>query len=274
VRWSCAIVVLVTAGACSFPHGQLSDASPDTPPDVPSAKDGDGDGVLDEMDNCPSVANANQRDHDGDKHGDPCDGCPHLADATDPDADADGVGDACDPRPMLAGDEIALWEPFDDAVLPSSYVRMGIGSANSGGVTQNNTNGESYLLLPNVFVHPYVATSFEVEGVNGASARGGTCSSMDSTTGQYYCCMVKASGPTLGASSYGPVTSFHNLPWSGSFAVGTKVDMSQNEVGDHDCQQGALTTTTQLGSTNGKVGLFLESAAATYDYVFVVEIGN
>ncbi|NOK19350.1 amidohydrolase family protein [Corallococcus carmarthensis] len=89
--------------------------------------DDDHDGVATWKDNCPFVANADQKDTDGDGKGDLCDGCP--ADATtcaaqDPsdfdydgitaptdncplvvnvdqkDADGDGVGDACDPCPV------------------------------------------------------------------------------------------------------------------------------------------------------------------------------
>ncbi len=43
---------------------------------VPLTVDGDGDGVADSVDNCPTVANTDQRDTDG-----------------------DGIGDACDPTP-------------------------------------------------------------------------------------------------------------------------------------------------------------------------------
>ncbi|RKH32957.1 amidohydrolase [Corallococcus praedator] len=87
-------------------------------------EDDDHDGVPTWRDNCPYVANANQKDTDADGKGDACDGCPSAAgacEATDPsdfdydgilapgdncplvanadqkDADGDGVGDECDP---------------------------------------------------------------------------------------------------------------------------------------------------------------------------------
>jgi hypothetical protein len=70
--------------------------------------DGDGDRVIDVLDNCPTVANDDQADNDGDGRGDVCDGddddgvgdtednCPLTANPGQEDFDGDGVGDACD----------------------------------------------------------------------------------------------------------------------------------------------------------------------------------
>ncbi len=105
---------------------------------VPTADDGDGDGIPNSMDNCPTVFNpvrpvdnGMQGDADGDGIGDVCDPCPLDAnttvcttfDATDTDGDGvpnatdncptvanpgqtdtdgDGKGDACDPCPTVA----------------------------------------------------------------------------------------------------------------------------------------------------------------------------
>src|SRR5262245_35106148 len=60
--------------------------------------DQDGDGIPDDRDNCPTVANESQLDSDFDGVGNVCDLCPHLSEefqAAD-DEDGDGVGDACD----------------------------------------------------------------------------------------------------------------------------------------------------------------------------------
>ena len=59
--------------------------------------DGDGDGAIDALDNCPGLANPSQADGDGDGVGDACDNCPDDANATQLDSDGDGPGDACDP---------------------------------------------------------------------------------------------------------------------------------------------------------------------------------
>jgi len=58
--------------------------------------DTDHDGIPDSRDNCPKVANADQKDSDGDGIGDACDNCPRTYNPDQKDSDGDGVGDACD----------------------------------------------------------------------------------------------------------------------------------------------------------------------------------
>lgn len=75
--------------------------------------DSDGDGIADTTDNCPDVANQDQKDTDGDGKGDACgsdstgdkdndgvkdisDNCPDDANADQKDTDGDGKGDLCD----------------------------------------------------------------------------------------------------------------------------------------------------------------------------------
>jgi kumamolisin len=61
--------------------------------------DGDGDGIGDDADNCPAVANPDQKDRDGDGIGDACDNCPTLCNTDQTDTDNDGAGDVCDCNP-------------------------------------------------------------------------------------------------------------------------------------------------------------------------------
>ena len=66
----------------------------------------DGDGIADELDNCPSTPN-DQTDTDGDEVGDACDNCLATVNPDQADADADGVGDACDNCPARANPDQA-----------------------------------------------------------------------------------------------------------------------------------------------------------------------
>jgi len=71
--------------------------------------DTDGDGVCDDVDNCPAVANANQANTYGDARGDACEPRPVATCDIDVDSDVDtidvnlvraGIG-----KPLVAGDK-------------------------------------------------------------------------------------------------------------------------------------------------------------------------
>ncbi len=87
--------------ACNPPSGK---------PVVVVNVDTDGDGLIDDDDNCPNTPNPDQANHDGDGAGDVCDpdddndgvpdvtdNCPWTANASQADNDGDGIGDVCDP---------------------------------------------------------------------------------------------------------------------------------------------------------------------------------
>ena len=96
----------------------LCDACPSSNPD-----DADGDGVCDDIDNCLGVYNPNQEDCTGDGVGDACepdcdgDTIPDACD-NEPDCDADGIPDDCDPDidgdGVLNADDLCDYTPFDD----------------------------------------------------------------------------------------------------------------------------------------------------------------
>lgn len=76
--------------------------------------DKDRDGLTDNEDNCPELANADQSNNDRDAGGDACDPdddndgladideAPRGTNPKNPDSDGDGIGDAKDPRPLTA----------------------------------------------------------------------------------------------------------------------------------------------------------------------------
>ena len=79
--------------------GQSSDGlpEPNTHSCGSNGADEDGDGIIEALDNCPAISNANQLDTDADSIGDGCDNCPSKYNPTQQDIDRDGAGDACDP---------------------------------------------------------------------------------------------------------------------------------------------------------------------------------
>ena len=65
-------------------------------------EDSDGDGITNNLDNCPSTANADQADTDADGVGDVCDNAPNTPNADQTDTDGDGIGDVEDAFPLDA----------------------------------------------------------------------------------------------------------------------------------------------------------------------------
>ncbi len=85
--------------------------------------DTDSDGIADEVDNCPSMANADQADVNKNSIGDACedfdrdgvlngyDNCPSNPNQNQHDADSDGYGDVCDPEESRLTERI-WWLPW------------------------------------------------------------------------------------------------------------------------------------------------------------------
>ncbi|HUQ08398.1 MAG TPA: hypothetical protein VM261_38165 [Kofleriaceae bacterium] len=96
--------------------------------DLDAAADRDGDGVLDDDDLCPDVADPGQFDEDGDARGDRCDLCPHLAQLDDTDGDEDNIPDACDPYERIAGGRLR-WSGFHGAEELGDWRALGSGTA-------------------------------------------------------------------------------------------------------------------------------------------------
>jgi hypothetical protein len=64
---------------------------------TPTSCDSDTDGWCNEQDNCPALANTDQRDTDGDGVGDRCDNCAYHANTDQLDSNSDGRGNVCGP---------------------------------------------------------------------------------------------------------------------------------------------------------------------------------
>jgi hypothetical protein len=87
------------------------------------------DGIGDACDNCPAVANIDQKDSDKDTIGDVCDNCLLFSNPDQKDSDKDGVGDACDCNDGVQGaneiaiDDGAICPPKSDCIYCGQYVK-------------------------------------------------------------------------------------------------------------------------------------------------------
>ena len=107
--------------------------------------DADNDGIIDPLDNCPTISNPSQTDSDGDGVGDVCDICPGFNDNAD--ADADGVPDSCDNCPLVSNP--SQTDSDGDGVgdvCESCCVGM---RGNVDGDPDDNVNGNDVLYLIN-----------------------------------------------------------------------------------------------------------------------------
>jgi hypothetical protein len=308
-------LVLAVLAGCSFSHGTpatgdasgngsddapppvdapvdttmvSTDAPPDTPPPPPT--DTDGDTIPDTTDNCPMVANTNQRDHDGDSHGDACDRCPHLASATDPDGDGDGVGDACDPRPTTAGDSIALFEGFYDASSIATWTATGNGtwSVANGVLTQSSTTTSATtnaLVAPGTIARAAITSSAKVialgNGTNGTNTPHVSVAAGVTQTQSYWCSVVDEgnSDKVYATTISGAAFAFPSVGWNGTFAANSIVQLTVALRGGNNVCTAVqnATSATVMGNTgtiNGSVQVATRTASASFDYVFVVSIGN
>jgi len=83
-------------GGCGCGGGSILINNTDMGETYSTSDDYDNDGLEDDFDNCPWVANTDQADADGDGIGSACDNCPDVSNAEQGDLDGDGLGDACD----------------------------------------------------------------------------------------------------------------------------------------------------------------------------------
>ncbi|MDQ3301635.1 MAG: thrombospondin type 3 repeat-containing protein [Myxococcota bacterium] len=302
-----AVFATVLAG-CSFaattgdvPGDGASDGSPSdgvltdgAPADVPVPLiDTDADGVVDASDNCPVLANANQRDHDADARGDACDRCPHLASTNDPDGDSDGVGDACDPRPALPGDLLVTWDGFyDDSTAATAWTKLGgTWSVAGGKLRQTDAQTVAFISPPTTVDRIYLAYAFDAITVGPAftiSINGnsrtiyptvGDFAGVVQQTHNYGCAITKdPTNNVVAWASFGGNTQSSAVAWAADLVAGQRFTIVQTLAATNRCEFARATTTASdteaVDETNGTMSLFVTAAAVDFDYVFIVSMGS
>jgi outer membrane protein assembly factor BamB len=113
--------------------GVLTSISVGLPPDD------DADGVFNNADNCPNVANPDQKDTDSDNIGDACnnaidadndewadtlDNCPVISNRFQENTDRDSFGDVCDPYPLNADNIGACLADVDDLNISRNLLEL------------------------------------------------------------------------------------------------------------------------------------------------------
>jgi hypothetical protein len=147
------------------------DANGDADAIVPLPDDMDADGIKDELDNCPTVPNADQANEDGDALGDACDPCP--IDTNNTDTDGDGVGDACDPHPNAIGDKILIFEGFKNGVPPGWAVGFAPAVTADDAVIPIVANNHAAIVPPNgALANGTLSASVTIDTLGGANSCG------------------------------------------------------------------------------------------------------
>jgi hypothetical protein len=263
-------------GSVDAPPSNPADAQPDGSPSV----DSDGDGLLDNVDNCRMKPNPGQENEDGDAFGDVCDPCPPFADANPPiDGDSDGVSDACDPRPTQPGDTIVLFEGF--RTLPTTgWFTRGTWSVANGSVTVDSMGASHLTTLGPTTQHETVSTSVKVEGLK--PPEDGSIGVVDAYTngdrhGVY--CHLTLWGP--GGAADQPVVinlltahTFEDTPFE--ITVGQTYSLrGRRDASTYSCvgERGATRASTPsiaVNRTAGEVGLRVSNTRATFAWLLVV----
>lgn len=132
--------------ACSFDgSGTTNPAGDGAPSDGTVApSDMDGDQILDEDDNCPTIANPNQFNEDVDALGNLCDNCPGEDNPLQANNDQDDLGDLCDPQPGQAN-QMLYFEGFDESPDADDWVGLASWQVSGGSLVQSD-NSERYYL--------------------------------------------------------------------------------------------------------------------------------
>lgn len=262
-----------------LPTGTARDAAVDAEPDAGST-DIDGDGILNDVDNCPTVANPNQHDEEEDSVGDVCDPCPVTADNND--SDGDGVGDGCDPRPDLAGDAFVVFEPFAQT-LPAGWTMMNgtwsvgndelrvVSSAGTVSSVRTNTPATSRMIaatsvVPDQVFGPVASVGIVLPYASALGGGGIQCSLLQSGMNRF-----------LSLFDLGPDTAIDNdaFAWTANanYVLLAARDGTSYQCGGYsDSMMQAATGTSPTIIPNPTIGVRSEGTTARFQWLMIISM--
>lgn len=270
-----ALVLLLCTAACGDDGG--SDAGVDGPILRPDGNnDTDLDGLMDDVDNCPTVTNGSQANEDGDTFGDACDPCPIVADDNPPDGDGDRVADACDPLPIIFGDRVAFFEGFAGG-LPSGWDSAGTWTTANGNLVgtaaENTTN--HFALIVTDRTRETITASITVQSVTGSTAQIGVLDNKLGNAASAVACVLTGDGDISvyeTTNTAGAVTSAYELTAGQTYIVKLRRD---NSTYTCSAARGAVTgsATKQITLNNAPYlsGLTVSGASVQINWFLVVE---
>jgi len=240
--------------------------------------DRDGDTILDDMDNCPAMANRDQANEDGDLLGNVCDPCPPVGPPGNADPDSDGVGDACDPNPLMPGDSIAMFEGFDQAPMATGLLTTGmvtysggqmqiLGSATAAGLTWPVLGGQNRV----------VSTRFTIDALTGPPALIGVVDRASASAGTGVSCEAGIGSDNMPKLVAVELPAMERMSDIITIANGMTVTVAQRRSGraytckiDPGAQQVLYTSTTNETLSLVQTGVRTRSASAHFDWVMIV----
>ncbi|HTL35453.1 MAG TPA: thrombospondin type 3 repeat-containing protein [Kofleriaceae bacterium] len=157
-------------------------------------------------------------DEDLDGIHDDCDICPYVADPTQVDTDGDRVGDACDPDVLNARQTIVRFEGFNGTTLPAGWINQG-GVVSGGQVTLDARGGTSKQIDLNLTPVDDVFIVGLTTGAADAGTHHISLGFFDGGTGNAYCEMIDSGTSTKTQLSWTfDGSNFSNagaMTWSG-----------------------------------------------------------
>jgi hypothetical protein len=274
-----ALSTMVVASNCYSPAPSQPDASMDASDASTDSRtsdaiiDSDSDGVIDRLDNCPTVANNDQNDEDGDTRGDVCDGCP--IDAASADGDADGVEGACDPSDARR-DHIALFDSFSAPILNPRWVVAGDWTTGTGTAvyTTSTTRGLLTTMLPVDNHKTLMIADFIPNDLNAQGGSFALVNNFNGSTGER-CGFSKFSGGLTGTFNgagssvtdakplLADVTHTYRMRWE----LNPLVDAGPCTI--TDINKGTSVTLQGIARPTSQIGLRF-AAGATAKFILVV----